>query len=128
MKRKFIGSTIVLILGIFLFVASIGQLAIGNSTADPLTGEVMILGSLAYRSLKKRKLGIVKSTYYRQVFEILALILILALVILQSDFKMRLTNDPLPNFVIPVWAFVAYGIFFFRKYRNASHDKANDPK
>ena len=128
MKYKFIGSTIALILGIFFFVTSIGQLVMGKSEVDLLTGEVMILGSLAYRSLKKRKLGIVKSAEYRYALEILALILILALVILQRDFKTQLYNHPLPNFVIPVWAFIAYGIFFFRKHRNASHDKANDLK
>jgi hypothetical protein len=128
MKRKFIGSTIALILGIILLVSSISQIATGKIKADPLVGEVMILGSLAYRSLKKRRLGIVKSTYYRKVFETLALILILALVILQRDFKMRLINDPLANFLIPIWAFIAYGIFFFKKNRNIIQDKVSDSK
>jgi hypothetical protein len=128
MKRKFIGSTIALILGIIFLVSSISQIAIGKARADPLVGEVMILGSLAYRSLKKRRLGIVKSTYYRKVFETLALILILALVILQRDFKMRLINDPLANFLIPFWAFIAYGIFFFKKNRNIIQDKVSDSK
>jgi len=115
MKRKFIGSTIAMIIGILSFLGSIAQISSGNPQPSPLAGEVMILGSLAYRSLKKRRLVLVESTKLRQLFEIIALVLIVALVVLQKDFKIQLAYHPVPNFIIPVWSLIAYGIIFFKK-------------
>ena len=115
MKRNFIGSTIALILGILLFVGSVGQISTGHSAhTSPLTGIVMILGSLAYKSLKKRRLGLVKSVNLRQIFEIVALVLIVAIVILQKDLKTQIASEPVQNFVIPLWSLIAYGIIFIR--------------
>lgn len=115
MKLKFLGSTVALILGILSLLGAIGQIAGGNINANPLTGLVIILGALAYKSLKKRRFGIVKSTRTRKFFEVLTLILVLGLVVLQKDFKMQLANDPVPNLIIPLWIFIAYGIFYFKK-------------
>ena len=53
--------------------------------------------------------------HYRQILELLALFLILGLVGPQKDFKLQLANDPVPNFVIPLEIFIAYGIFYFKK-------------
>lgn len=120
MKLKFLGSTIALILGVLSFLGAIGQIGSGNVNANPIRGVVIILGALAYKSLKKRKLGIVKSTRTRQFLETLALILILGLIVLQKDFKTQLANDPVPNFVIPLWVFIAYGVFYFKKPAEAT--------
>ncbi|MDR4505462.1 MAG: hypothetical protein MRK01_11840 [Candidatus Scalindua sp.] len=115
MKHKFIGSTIALVLGILLFLGSIAQISSSIVQTSPLAGEVMILGSLAYRSLKKRRLGLVESTNLRQIIEIIALVLIVALVVLQKDFKIQLAYHPVPNIIIPLWSFIAYSIIFFKK-------------
>jgi len=115
MKRNFIGSTITLIIGILIFLGAIAQISSGNFQASILAGEVMILGSLAYRSLKKRRLGLVESTKLRQFSEIIALILIITLVVFQQDFRVRLIHDPVPNIIIPVWALIAYSVIFFKR-------------
>jgi multisubunit Na+/H+ antiporter MnhB subunit len=86
-----------------------------DSSGGMLGGVVMVLGALAYKSLKKRKLQIVRSSKTRQTLEIFALLAIIALVTLQRDFKVQLTNDPVPNFVIPLWALIAYGILYLKR-------------
>jgi len=75
MKHKFIGSTIAPVLGISSLVGSLAQISSGKADAqlNLLVGVFIILGSLAYRSLKKRRLGLVKSTNLRQILEIIAL-------------------------------------------------------
>ena len=48
MRSKFICSSIALVLGVLAFLGSISNIANGNTQTNPLTGAVMILGSLAY--------------------------------------------------------------------------------
>lgn len=112
MNRKLIGSTVALIIGVLAFLGSVAQLANGNTLSDPLTGLLIILGALAYKSLKKRKLGIVKSSVFRQGFEGAALGIIVLLVVLQNNLQTRIINDPVTNIVVPLWSFVAYLIVF----------------
>ena len=94
----------------------------------------MILGSLAYKSLKKRKLGLVRSDISRQIFEIIAIVLILALTVFQTNFKLQVYTRPVTYFIIPLWATVAYVILFlkkprgmlFSKMRASNQDTANN--
>ena len=115
MKTRFLGSTVTLILGILSFLGAISQIANKESAVNPLAGIVMVLGALAYKSLKKRRLGMVTSGLLRKCFEILAMISIAALVLLQRDLKAQIETDPVPNIIIPLWIFVAYGIWFFKE-------------
>ena len=125
MKNKFYGSNITLILGILHFAGSISRIANGDTASDPLAGLCMILGSLSYKSLKKRKIGIVKNSIVRQSFESLALLAIIALVVLQRDFLTHLVIDPVPNLLIPLWIFAAYGVVFFKTQKVADRNIEN---
>jgi hypothetical protein len=109
---KHLGSTVALILGFVSFAGALGP-ATGNH-AGLISGPVMILGALAYRSAKKRMLGDVRSTALRQVIEVGAIVLAVLVVVLQNDLKVRIATDPFPNFVIPLWAVVAYFIMTIR--------------
>src|SRR5689334_24929222 len=60
-------------------------------------GAALVLGSLAYRSAKKRRLGEVKSTPARQVGEIILVLLIVPIVALQNDLKYSIATDPVPS-------------------------------
>ncbi len=73
-----------------------------------IAGPVMILGALAYRSVKKRKLGEVKSTFVRQVLEFTLLLLICLIILAQNNLKNLIATDPVPNLIIPLWAILAY--------------------
>jgi hypothetical protein len=103
--KKHIGSTIALILGFLSFAGSVANPA---NPGGLIAGPVIILGALAYRSAKKRKLGEVHNTAMRKGLEISALIIIAAAILLQNDLKTLIATDPVPNLVIPLWAIIAY--------------------
>ena len=104
MKRH-IGSTIALILGFLSFASSVAN---PSNPSGFVAGPVIILGALAYRSAKKRKLGEVNSTLLRKGFEASALVIIAAAVLLQNDLKNLIVTDPVSTVIIPLWAIVAY--------------------
>lgn len=108
-RPKFVGSTIALYIGIFVWLN--GFRPIEHAYEMFYIGYTMILGSLAYRSLKKRKLGIIKSSLIRQVFEIVALVVIALPSVLLFFNPARLfsliANHP-ETLVALLWAFVAY--------------------
>ena len=111
MKRH-LGSTIALVFGALSLIAGLTQL---NSTLDG--GIYTILGALAYRSAKRRKLGEVKDSTSRKSLEVTAILLILALVLLQREALHQINTDPVPFLVIPLWATIAYMIVALKKPR-----------
>jgi hypothetical protein len=93
---RHLGSSIAFLFGCLSVIAGLSGLAqtvdnpqvAGTQKMNTLIGGVvMILGALAYRSAKKRRLGEAKSTLTRKFLEVASL---------------------LPNAVIPIWAIVAY--------------------
>lgn len=106
-----LGSTIALILGFITFAGALGPT---GDHAGLVSGPVIILGALAYRSARKRKLGEVRSSVLRQVVEVGAIVIIVAAVVLQNNIKERIETDPVPNLIIPLWAVVAYFIMSVR--------------
>ena len=78
-----------------------------------LAGVVMILGAIAYRSAKERKLGEAKWVLTRRVLEVVLIVLICVVILTQNDLKRRIATDPIPNAIIPIWAIVAYLIIAF---------------
>ncbi len=107
--KKHIGSTISLILGVLSFASGVNYISGVNSDSSGLvTGPVIILGALAYRSAKKRKIGEVNNTLLRKGLEILALVMIAAGILLINDLKNLIIRDPVPYLIIPLWAIIAY--------------------
>ena len=70
----------------------------------------MILGALAYRSAKKRKLGELRVLSPGQgiVLEVALLLVICLLVLAQKNLKELVATDPFNNVFIPLWAIFAY--------------------
>ncbi len=108
--KKHIGSTIALILGILYFISGLTK---GNSGL--IAGPIMILGALAYRSAKRRKLGTAKSTSFRKYLEITAICIIIAGVLFQKNLPYLIATDPVPNLIIPLWALIAYLIIAIQR-------------
>lgn len=100
--KHHIGSTIALAIGVLSILAGLS-----NPSAS-ITGMVITLGALAYRSAKKRKLGTVRSSLSRPAIELVAILTALAVVLLQNDLAFLIQSDPVPNLIIPVWVLVAY--------------------
>ena len=104
LDRRFLGSTIALLLGILGILSGLGNPQLSTSIA----GAEMTLGALAYRSAKKRKLGLTRPSSSKRVAEIGALIAMIALVLFQTGVVRRMYEDPVPNVMIPLWGIIAY--------------------
>ena len=99
--KKHIGSTIALVLGVLMIV----------NPKTTVTGLIITLGALAYRSAKNRKIGAKASTTARQCLELAAIALsVLAVVVVVPpyDLRHRIVTDPFPNLIIPLWVLIAY--------------------
>lgn len=105
--KRFLGSNIALVFGILSFLGGLV-----NPNSGLIAGAIMILGSLAYKSAKKRMLGLSAPSSAKQTLEILAIVAILLIVLLQNNIKVLMINDPVPNLIIPVYALVAYIVIF----------------
>ena len=116
-KSKFLLSTIALVCGWLTWLAHCGHIArrvedpTAESSISPLLGFQIILGALAYRSVKRTKLGIREESVLRRIGELLALILVW----LPSYWLLVLINDPslwdadpTGNVTIPLWSYIAY--------------------
>ena len=94
---RFLGSTLTLVLGAMYFLGTVGQIAQGvNSTGlvvgpvnstGLVVGTMMFLGALAYRSRKRRRLGLRRASVLRWSLEMLTLCSIVAVWLLQQDLK-----------------------------------------
>jgi CheY-like chemotaxis protein/multisubunit Na+/H+ antiporter MnhB subunit len=104
------GSTVAVVFGVLAFFGAMGGVGSGDHAFEGLltAGSVLILGALAYRSAKQRRLGEVASTPLRRVGEGIAILLLLLSVLLQKDLKNQIVTEPLATVLIPVWALVAY--------------------
>ena len=109
---RHLGSSIAFGLGCIAVIA--GLAGIAHYADDPqmsflkggtlLAGVVMILGAIAYRSAKERKLGEAKWVLARRVLEVALIVLICVVILTQNDLKRRIATDPIPNAIIPIWA------------------------
>jgi hypothetical protein len=109
--RHDIGSVAAIVLGVLSMVAGLASVINHpdeSSTGTTVAGLIMILGALSYRSAKKRKRGQVNNTKFRMLVEIAGLIVIAALILLKKDLATVVENDPFPNVLVPLWAFIAY--------------------
>jgi hypothetical protein len=112
--KRHLGSTLALIIGGLSLVSGLARVAtLGANSFEPgsstlQAGVVIILGALAYRSAKKRRIGEAKSTLTRRFLEIASLVLICLVILMQNNLKYLIETDPVPNALIPIWAILAY--------------------
>jgi hypothetical protein len=113
--KRHLGSTLALIIGSLALVsglarvvATLGATSFEPGSSMPQAGVVIILGALAYRSAKKRRIGEAKSTLTRRFLEIASLVLICLVILMQNNLKYLIETDPVPNALIPIWAILAY--------------------
>ncbi|HQI26317.1 MAG: hypothetical protein WBK44_00890 [Smithellaceae bacterium] len=84
-------------------------------------GIIITFGALAYRSAKKRKLGEAKSSLLRKAFEISLIVIIIVTILLQDNLTYKIEQYPVDNFIIPLWAIIAYLVVVFRKTENRNN-------
>jgi len=105
MKRH-LGSTIALCFGILSFLTSVTP---GSNHRMVIMGVIIILGALAYRSAKKRKIGEVKSSIIMKSMELVAMGIITSLFIF---FMIRIPESLIENpvflLIAPLWTIIVY--------------------
>ena len=121
--RKFIGSSIALIVGVLSMAGALVNPSPTVGISDGLPGLFMILGAVAYQSAKKRKLQLVENTRKRRILEFLALVLIALLILLGPNVPQLIQNGDILTLVIFAFAVIAYlfarpgGIGVLQKYK-----------
>jgi len=117
---KFYGSSVAVAFGSLYFISAISAIAknTGGSANGLFLGPAIILGALAYKSAKKRKLNIIETTVVRESFEIAAILLVLASVLmLNVSIKKFMAENPVP-FLLWLWALIPYFIMVFSIRKN----------
>jgi hypothetical protein len=99
MDRRFLGSTVALILGLLFSMTAPGRSR--EPVPQTLCGVAAVAGALAFRSKKRRRLGLCDDSSGRRVAEGAALVSIVALVVLQSSVLARMYREPRPTLPIP---------------------------
>jgi hypothetical protein len=109
--KKHLGSTAAIVLGIIGFVSGIKP-----PSEMLIAGPIIVLGALAYRSCKKRKLGEVTNSWLRVVLELAAMLAIVIASVLKNDLKDLMISDPVPNLIIPLVVVLAYVFISLKRY------------
>lgn len=99
MDRRFIGSTIALTLGLLFAMTAASRSR--EPVPQTLCGVGVVVGALAFRSMKRRRLRLCDDSIGRRVAEGAALVSVVALVLLQSNVLAPMYREPLPNLPIP---------------------------
>lgn len=79
-----------------------------------ISGPIILLGALAYRSAKRRWLGQVASTKVRCLLEAVAIGIILFSMLRLPNLHELVISQPFHYVLIPVWALTAYVLVGFR--------------
>jgi hypothetical protein len=121
-RTQFFYSTIALWMGWLVFISGITQrIQIARPQGDNLfLGVVMLLGIYAYRSQKRRKLGIKANSKLRQILEISALLFVIILTLFPQNVIYIMLQNPVSRLTAPIWILVAYLVVWKRKYSRIS--------
>lgn len=123
MDKRLVGSSIALVIGCIQILVGLA-----NPSSILSMGTTIILSALAYRSVKKRKLGLVPSTRARVVLEILAILIMVVLVIAQHNFVTLVYEDPFPNLFVPLWGLIAFMVAVSKRNYVGSEDDSVESK
>lgn len=108
--KKHLGSTIALILGIPLSITGFA-----NSNSFAIAGPIIVVGALAYRSAKKRKLGEVNDSIFRKVIEVVVIIAIAFVILSINNLANYIAKEPVQTLIIPLWVLIAYTIIALKR-------------
>lgn len=110
------GSLISLIIGLLAFFGGVAEVTNHTGSGSGLvSGPIIVIGAMIYLSAKKRR-NLQGNAIAHIVAEISGVLIILFLAFSQNDLKQQIASDPVSNFIIPIWALIAYGYAAFRSF------------
>ena len=98
-------------LGWLVILAALAQLGSGNRVnglESLKVGMCLIIGSWAYSSALRRRLALLPQTVSRRAFEWIGISAIILMIVLQDELAELIRTNPFSNFVVPIWAVIAY--------------------
>jgi hypothetical protein len=102
--KPFIGSSVAIVVGAFSVFSGLHSQALDNL----LSGITTILGALAYRSAKRRRLALSADTRLRRGVEITLLVVVWgASLVLSLKGVDAIVTHPWSRILVPVWSTVA---------------------
>ena len=117
-RLRHIGSTIAIVLGVLGLLAGLNQMVNHAGSSNFITGAVVLLGGLAYRSAKKRNLSESPNSLTRKLYEGVLIAVMVAVVVLQNKLIDEVYTHPVGNLFAPIWAISAYLYAILKKRTN----------
>ena len=112
-KHRMIGSTAALVVGVLGFLGSFGRLA-DDQDADLIPWTFVLLGAVAYRSRRRRLLGLRSDSHARVLFEAVCLAVLAVAWLALTDVAVLVVYQPATYLMFPIWALAAYPCAGFR--------------
>ena len=106
-RHRMIGSTAALVVGVLGLLGALGRVA-NEQDASVAQWTFVILGAVAYRSRRRRLLGLRADSHARVLFEIACLVMLTVAWLALVDLAVLIVEEPVRHFVFPIWALVAY--------------------
>ena len=103
--KKHLGSLIASICGAIVFAVGVIK-----PSSLVITGLVVLLGSFAYRSAKKRKLREVENSVLRISYEWASIVCIIVIILLQKNVKQLIVTEPVSYLFIPLLVIIVYAL------------------
>lgn len=111
LRKKFWGSNVALTLGILSVLSGVSQISQGKTNSAVEAGIIIIFSVIAYKSIKKRRLELKKTTKVALGLEIASLIVI-GMIMFAGLLRGFMYEDPFPFLVIPLFGIGAYKIAY----------------
>ena len=115
MRPSFIGSTVAIVIGAISIASQLWHLSTWVHMDNIVGGVTAILGAVAYRLSKQRRLGLQPNSGMHRNVEVVLLALVFLTPIVQTLMGIDFVTRPWSNFLIPVWTFIAYLFVRLRK-------------
>ncbi len=103
-----LGSTVMIFMGILLWLSFLNSIEKGQDSNAGLSGTVLILVGIAYKSAKNRILYGTNHPNLRLLFEVFLLLISASSIFLLKDLKYQIATNPFPVIIIPAYALSTY--------------------
>lgn len=125
LRRNHYGSTIGIVIGVLSLLGYCSYVGRGlpPKVSMFVVGFITLIGSLAYRSAKIRKLKDAKNPRLRLALEIIAIVAIITFIFLQVNLSDKIQNEPVRYAIAPLWVIIAYLMISFYPNSTINKDK-----
>ena len=108
MRSSFIGSTVAIVIGVISIVTQLPHLSTWVHMDNIVGGSTAIMGAVAYRFGKQRRLGLKPDSGVFRNVEVTLLALVFATPFIQTVMGVDFATRPWSNLLIPMWTLIAY--------------------